>query len=165
MSEAAQDIIEAQSRLMERYEEALKAVFDNPHYLTRKWALYGLTGGNKPLIGEKIKVTREEPLPCPFYNGRAEVQESNPFDAEEEPAFMVFCQECGTEQPWRDTREDALEFWNRRSLVPSAAPRTVRLFGNDAELIKRLVIPMVLERSIERGDAWDQAHDLLIRLT
>ena len=48
---------------------------------------------------------------------------------------------------------------------PSSTPRTVRLFGNEAELIKRLVIPMVLDRSREHGDAWDQAHDLLIRLT
>lgn len=39
---------------MERYEEALKAIFDNPHELPRQWALYGLTGGPKPIVNGAI---------------------------------------------------------------------------------------------------------------
>jgi len=50
MTSPYEDVIEGQSKLMERYEEALKAIFDNPHELPRQWALYGLTGGSKPVL-------------------------------------------------------------------------------------------------------------------
>lgn len=33
---------------MERYEEALKAIYDNPECKVKSWALYGLTGGERP---------------------------------------------------------------------------------------------------------------------
>lgn len=54
MTSSYEDVIEGQSRLMERYEEALKAIFDNPHELPRQWALYGLTGGDKPIVNRAI---------------------------------------------------------------------------------------------------------------
>jgi len=36
-------------------------------------------------------------------------------------------------------------------------PRRARLFGPEAELIGRIVVPTIEQRSREPGDAWDQA--------
>lgn len=36
---------------------------------------------------------------------------------------------------------------------------------NDRELVERIVLPMVAERSREPGDAWDQAAAALRRLS
>ena len=48
MSDILEQIIDGQSRLMERYELALKAIYDDPNALVKSWAVYGLTGGEPP---------------------------------------------------------------------------------------------------------------------
>jgi Lar family restriction alleviation protein len=63
-------------------------------------------------------------LPCPFCGCEPEFQESNPYDYNDDVAFTVFCRGCGTEQPWRDTSEDAINFWNRRHIRSKAQPET-----------------------------------------
>jgi Lar family restriction alleviation protein len=61
----------------------------------------------------------EELLPCPFCAGTPELQESNPHDHGERVIFAVFCFDCGTEQPWKTTAEEAAISWNTRN--PSAS--------------------------------------------
>lgn len=51
--------------------------------------------------------------PCPFCGGTAGTIGDSV--VEEDPAFWVRCWECGAETSVYNTKEEAIEAWNRRA--------------------------------------------------
>ena len=77
--------------------------WDKTEYLTQIKQLINSMGGTAEMTELK---------PCPFCGGSAQC--TNP------TTWQVWCAKCGAIGPWKITREEAIEAWNRRAAKEAA---------------------------------------------